>query len=683
MQKINVLDSSIFNRISAGEVVERPASVIKELVENCLDANATSITIEIKEGGIKLIRVSDNGDGIDYNDLEKAFMPHATSKISKVGDLDSIATLGFRGEALPSIASVSKIELISKTKDSDIGGKISISGGAINFVTEFGCLEGTSIYVKDLFFNTPARLKFLKSKKQEESSVTNIVNRLILSNPNIAFKYIIDDKIIYNSTQKGLKAKIYDVYGKEYVQNLIEIKGRMEGYTLSGYVSLPSFCKANKTYQTLIVNNRYVTNSLVSVAISNAYENFLMKGKFPVFVLNINLDYADIDVNVHPSKMEIKFKDTKTLYNLVYSSVLNALNENNCPVSFKTDDNKNSPETFFEYNKKESLNKPLNEIGGGGFSFNDLKKFGEEIKNISVALPEYKKKNEYDILKSPSALTVFEYEMNSGGKIQEQSLEEIENVVYKNYQKSDISNNTKFTNNFKINSFEMESDKNSSILKEEDYNKNLIENNFNDFKPKEYKQEKIEDVFDYKLIGTLFDTYILIEYDKAIFLFDQHAGHERVLYDKLMKQFEEKKLISQPLLLPYIFSVNEIEEELIENNFEVFSSFGFEIEQFGHLTFRISSVPSILEGINLQEFIFDILKNTTKISTTNEQIKNYFSTCACKSAVKGGQKLSEEEIKILLKKVLSNKTILLCPHGRPICIKLTQYEIEKMFKRIV
>ncbi|MBQ3214302.1 MAG: DNA mismatch repair endonuclease MutL [Clostridia bacterium] len=633
MQKINLLDSSIYNRISAGEVVERPSSVVKELIENCLDAKATFITIEIKLGGTKLIKISDNGSGIDFLDLKKAFLPHATSKISTVDDLDSIATLGFRGEALASIAAVSKVEMFSKTVEAEVGGKIIIEGGAFGEITEYGCANGTTILVKDLFYNTPARLKFLKSNKQEESSITNIINRLMLANPNVAFKYIVDDKIIYNSTTKGLKEKIYTIYGKQFVENLIDFSCEKLPYKINGYISLPTFCKSNKTYQTLIVNGRYVSNNLISVAISNAYENFLMKGKFPIFILNFELSYQDIDVNVHPSKMEVKFKDSKEIYNLFYSSILETLNQHNCPIDFSFNNEKQF-ENQEEDSKEEKTDTELKKIEGG-FSFSALKNLSEELRNINVSAPKYVKED------------IAVMNTSDNGSLITKSTNNTNN----NFEKVDMQKNL-FDDEIVIN--------------------------------KVVKQDRLDkDEVYYKQIGSLFNTYIIIENEENAYIIDQHAGHERLLYDKLIAQFETNKLISQPLLIPYVFSVNEIEDEVIENSHEVFNSLGFEIENFGRQTYKINSIPNILSNINLDEFVSEILSNTTKISNTNENIKNYFATIACKAAVKGGQQLSKEEIDILIKQIFNNKTTLLCPHGRPICVKLTKYEVEKMFKRIV
>lgn len=641
MPKINVLSSTVYNRISAGEVVERPSSVVKELVENALDAKASSITIEIVEGGTKLIKITDNGCGIDFDDLKKAFLPHATSKISVADDLNSISTLGFRGEALASIASVSKVELISKPESQEVGGKIIIEGGEFSEVTECAFNNGTSIAVKDLFFNTPARLKFLKSNTQEKSYITNIVERLILANPEISFKYIVDGKIIYNSNTKGLSEKIYCIYGKEILNNLIKVNYQNAKYKIDGYISLPTYCKPNKTYQTLIINGRYVNNSIVTVAISNAYENFVMKGKFPIFVLNLSLNFEDIDVNVHPSKMEVKFKNQQEIYGIFHSMVLQFLNDSNYPVEFVV------PEKETIKFKNEENTEKLPEIRGG-FSFSDLKSFNDEIKNINVYMPTKKEESENNnILSNRSMFSL---------GILPPKIDVKSQITKDNYSESNL------------------------LL-----NKNDNENNmFEKFEQKTvYVQDKLQTDINFKVIGSAFNTYIIVENENDLYLFDQHAGHERLLYDRFIKQFQENKIINQPLLLPYIFTVNEIENELLLNSQDVFENFGFEISQFGNLTYKIDSVPSLLLDIDLKAFIDDLLKNNVKISSSNEEIKNFFATKACKAAVKGGQNLSEEEIKTLLKNIISKKTTLLCPHGRPICIKLSQTEIEKMFKRIV
>ena len=635
MSKINLLESKVYNRISAGEVVERPASVIKEVIENSLDAGATSISVEIEGGGIKLIKVIDNGAGIEFDDLQKAFLPHATSKITCEDDLDSISTLGFRGEALASIGAVSQTQLISKTSSSETGGCISISGGVMNKPEICACNNGTTICVKNLFYNTPARLKFLKSERQEEGAITNIMDRLILSHPEIAFKYIVDGKTIYNSPLKGLKEKIYNIYGKGIYENLIECSNANNRYKLSGYISSPTQCKANRTYQTLIVNGRYISNSLISVAISNAYENFLMKGKFPLFVLNLELPYEDIDVNVHPSKMEVRFKDTKAIYDFFYSTILQTLQNNNFPVEV---DNLVQNLPSFMPNIEKKMPEKIQEVKSG-FSFGDMQNLTNEINkiNISTSSTEVSSNN---ILK--------------------------ENNIYSSLISKD--NNSKFD----INSTAFDNRKDNTI----DEN-NFVQNEI------VYKQESLTQDIPYRVIGNLFNTYVLIESGDALYMIDQHAGHERVLFDKFIQMYNDKKMISQPLLIPYLFEVNEIEKALVQDNFDVIAQMGFSIEEFGNNSYRIVAIPSILSGIDLQEFVTESLSDTNKISSTNEQIKNHFATCACKAAVKGGQNLSDNEIQALLGEVMKSGRRLQCPHGRPVCIKLAKYEIEKLFKRIV
>ncbi len=631
MSVINILDSKVYNRISAGEVVERPASVVKELMENAIDAGSKSIVVEIMGGGIKQIKIVDDGCGIMFDDLKKVFLSHATSKISKAEDLENISTLGFRGEALASISAVSQVTLFSKYIKSDVGGKIASSGEKIEEPVEYGTKTGTTIIVDNLFFNTPARLKFLKSEKQEESAITNVISRLIFANPDLSIKYIADGKTIYNSSLPGLKEKIFNVYGKETVENIVDVKGENGIYKLSGFISKPTFCKANRTYQTLIINGRFVTNFLLSTAVQNAYENFLMKGKFPLFILNLTVPFEEVDVNVHPSKMEVKFRNSNKIFSFIYALVLQTLNDSNFSIFYQNDNNifaKNQNQENSSQQQSQTPSQPLKEVQNG-FSFGDMKEFSDNLGKINVANPTFKNDDGIGVLATSD---------NSWGE---------DNFKY--------SKSVDFTH---IN------DENRVISAK-------------------IEQEKFDKTISYKIIGTIFNTYLAIESNDNFYLFDQHAGHERVLFDKFMKLYDEKKLNSQPLLLPYIFDVNNIEKTLIDDNLNIFSELGFQVEQFGNNSYKISAVPSILTDINLSNFLLDAMQNINKISSTNEVIKKHFATCACKAAVKGGQILSDNEITFLLGEILSSKYTLLCPHGRPICVCLTKYEIEKIFKRIV
>lgn len=694
-KKINLLTSDIYNRISAGEVVENPSSVVKELVENALDAGSSEITIEIENGGTKLIRVSDNGSGIDYGELYKVFLPHATSKISSKNDLDSIATLGFRGEALASIASVAQVELISKVESSEVAGKITISGGENQEITEWSSNNGTSISVKNLFFNTPARLKFLKSTRQEENFVTNIISRLMLANPDVKFKYIVDGRMVYNCFGNGLKERIYMIYGKQTSENLIEINATNDDFILSGYISNPTFCKPNRTYQTLVVNGRYVTSNIVSVACANAYENFLMKGKFPFFILNLKINLDDVDVNVHPSKMEIKFKDSKNIYNFIYSTILTTLNENNCAKAFM--DGKCEDLFTFERSEQPKIEKSL-DVMSGGFSFGAMQDLKDSLKNMSL-----------DTV-NPTTTELHSTYIRPDKKYE---------IIPRNddYKDNSSSGSTYSNDNLAKPSEALETQKNNSMLisdmaKLKDYSFEIftlqnteVQNGFNkkdafgasfckddetptnenplDFFIERKEQQAIDSEILYNIVGTLFSTYLIIEMGEMCYIIDEHAGHERVLFDKFVKQFEEHKIITQDLLIPYVFEVNPIEKNLIEDNLDVYRELGFEIEPFGTNSYKISSFPHLLSGINFDSFITSCLKDTSKISKNNDAIKDKLARHACRSAVKAGNRLSDEEIKILISQLMRKDRILLCPHGRPVCVKLSKSEIEKMFKRIV
>ena len=683
MPRINVLEPRVYNRISAGEVVERPSSVVKELVENALDAKSSNITIEIEEGGTKLIRISDNGCGIDFDDLPKAFMPHATSKITKAEDLDSIATLGFRGEALASIASVAQVELVSRAENSDIGGKICINGGVVESCDVCGARNGTMIAVKNLFYNTPARLKFLKSNRQEGSAITSIVERLMLANPNVSIKYIVDGRTVFGGSGLGLKNKIFEIYGRETTENLIPIETLSGGYKLSGYLAKPTFCKANKTYQTLIVNGRYVSNSLVSVAVSNAYENFLMKGKFPLFVLNLTLPCDEIDVNVHPSKMEIKFRESKKIYDLIYSSVLQTLGQSNSPLFFSDGTNDNvSNDDLFAIKKQSKLDDDIQPTTTklaevkGGFSFGDMQKLTEELSIMNVQAPNYVDKS----IKVLASADYEHYNAEQNDVDNSTKNKDLPNEQWNTNNKDDVIKEKTFAKKVNITQGE-----NLAVGQEQFGDNSLCANNSDELWNVKNKstQMEIDTGLNYKLVGRLFNTYVLIEVGDNFIMIDQHAGHERVLFDKFTAMYEEKKMISQPLMIPYVFETNEEESVLVEDNLDVFSSLGFDVENFGNKTYKISSIPALLDGINLGEFIQESLANLTKVSPTNEQIKNHFATCACKAAVKGGQNLSDGEIEILLNQIAKEGRVLQCPHGRPVYVKFSKYEIEKMFKRVV
>lgn len=635
MSKINVLDSSIYNRIAAGEVVERPASIVKELVENSLDAHAKHIVIEIVAGGTKTIKVSDDGDGIAFEDLNKAFLPHATSKISCLDDLNNIATLGFRGEALASIASVSRTTILSKKKESEIGGEIFADGGKINLPHESGCPDGTFITVNDLFFNTPVRAKFLKSDRIEEGQITNLISRFILANPNISFKYICDGKTIFQTQGLDLTEGIFVVYGKEAVNNLLEINYESENIKLHGFVGKPLYVKPNKTYQTLIINGRYVVNSLVSTAVYNAFENYIMKGKFPFFVLHLEMPFDEVDVNVHPNKLDVRFQNTNRIFGIVNNSVAQALLNSNETFDGSSIVEENNNVNIFE-NKTE-----LQTVTG--FSFGS--KPNVELNSIETDDKETKiEEPSKDIIRAMKNATVYNSK-SFGDKLSPINELRSDNGVY--YDKF-----------VKVSGEE----KNSVIKQQEIFFDKSIENKF---------------------VGKMFNTYIIIEKNEEVYFIDQHAAHERLLFDKFTQSYEEKKIISQTLLVPYTFTTNPLETNLILDNVDIFRELGFEVEEFGNNTFKVFSIPSLLQNISLKDYFDDTLKDLNKVSKTNQNTKHFLATKACKAAVKAGMDLNKLEIDELMQKIIDNKSTLLCPHGRPIAVKFSRLDVDKWFKRIL
>ena len=625
MSKINILDKIVSNRISAGEVVEKPASVVKELIENSIDAGADKIVIEIEEGGIKSISILDNGSGIEKDDIKLAFMPHATSKIKNVEDLDNIGTLGFRGEALASIASVAQVEMISKTKASELGSSIKIDGGEFGEIGEVAMNTGTQIVVKNLFYNTPARRKFLRKPKTEEGEITDLVEKIILANPTLQIRYVIDGKIKYNTTGSGLYANIYTIYGRETVENIIEINFEREGYKLTGYIGKPEISKANRTYQTLIVNGRVVRSAFISNAIQEVYQNFLMKNKFPFFVLNLTLPLDSVDVNVHPSKMEVKFENLgfiRTLFtNAVYSALVNA-NYTRSVVEEEKNEEEKAPSTTNSFvEKRELLNNLPNISEDEGISYLASKEnmFGQDEKLKEVSL---------------------------------------------NYEESMFH--------------EIESNSEESRLT--DYILNT--NHKNPYVVKEF-QEIIEDAMPKaKIIGVIFKTYILVEKENNLYMIDQHAAHERALYDKFSVSVENENVLKQGLITPYHLKLNSLEYDFFKRNFDVLSSVGFDVVDKGDNQIEITAIPYVLPIEKLAEYIDYFISNLQDYSSkASDYFKSGLMQHACKMAVKSGQVLSLNEIETLIDEM--EKHVLLCPHGRPILIKITKSQIEKWFKRIV
>lgn len=665
---INVLNSVIANRISAGEVVENPASIVKELLDNSLDAGATEISVSIKNGGIDLICVKDNGCGIEEADIKKAFLPHATSKISCLDDLDNISTLGFRGEALASIASVCQVTLTTKIASTDYASQIKVNGGEFGEVTAVAGNNGTVIEVRNLFFNTPARRKFLKRAKSEENDITNYICQYILAHPSVKIKYTADDKIIFDNKGGELITALSCVYGTEITQNVLALNYQQGEIKLSGYIGKISYTKPNTTYQTLLINGRYVIDQRLSKAVYGAYEEFLMTRQFPFFVLNLTMPYDQVDVNVHPNKMNVKFAKPNELFDIFYRAVRQTIYSSINPVKPVGDDYLSIKETATE----TIINLPNNEvvISGSNTSFSgDYSQHEDTVKRIDV--PNTNKEIDYrtcdttpiKIEEKPSSIT--EEQFNEWLKNRE-SEASVEPVVY-----SEITT-PRFDPNITLERFVPQ--KNASFFDEPEL-KSSEENP---------SYQPISNFSKYKVIGEIFNEFLILEKDDTMLLVDFHAGHERLLYDKLVAKVNSSKIDIQSLLIPYYHRVNVREMEYILNLKSELSRLGFDVEQGGPDEIKISTVPAILSDINLKEFVQDLLHDmSNQKPNIHVKLDHNLMQKACKSAVKSGMKLSEMQINELLKNFDVNHPVLLCPHGRPIVTVIKLSQIEKWFKRIV
>ena len=620
--KINVLEPQIYNRISAGEVVERPASIVKELVENSIDAGAKNIRIEITEGGIKNVTVIDDGCGIEKEDLVTAFLPHATSKIKCVEDLDDIESLGFRGEALASISAVCQVRLSSKTAQSETGYSIRVDGGKFEKVNEISRVNGTTVSCDNLFFNTPVRAKFLRKPKTEEGEVTNVVEKFMLSHSDIAFKYYVDGKEVYNTTCCEMSDIIYTIYGNEVYENIVKLNYEKDGFKVSGYITKPKVSKSNRTYQTLFVNGRTVENYLISSAVQSEYETFLMKGRFPVYVINLTLPFDCVDVNVHPSKKEVKFDNPNSIYSLIRKAVEKAL--------YSIDQIQNiinsTPEQPSEYEKIVEKTMPnyssLGENEGRSYSEeNNLSSLAKEVEIDSVVIEG--KKN---------------------------LLDEFKDISLKNGDDKDkfyFNQNAGFA---------------SEIIQEH-----------------KFLSASVKD--EMKILGTIFKTYIVIEYDESLYFIDQHAAHERLLYDKLVKNVDGAVVAKQDLLVPYSFKLGVKEAGFVDALLDELFNLGFEIEK-NDSEFTIKTIPYILSSISLEEFVDEIVKDSVDWGHKNSDfIHDKLCQSACKHAIKAGDSIDKDECAYIIEEV--RKGVMLCPHGRPITLVMTKRDFEKLFKRVL
>lgn len=630
--RINILAPEVYNKISAGEVVERPSSALKELVENSVDAGARRIVIEVENGGFDLISVTDNGCGIYEEDLAAVFVKHATSKVSTAEDLDIVQTLGFRGEAMSSICAVSKVKLTTRRADADVAVQVEAENGDIVDKQYVTANLGTRVEVRDLFYNVPARKKFLKSPTREASDITKYVSKLILTNPNLEMSYFLDGKLVFKTQGQGLGEAIFAVYGADCLSNCVPVQYTGEFLRISGYIGVPSYTKANTTYQTLSVNGRCIADKSVQSAIMQAYKPFLMQRQYPFYVLDLEIPYDMVDVNVHPRKSEVRFLNLRSVCGKFFHAVGETLREYS---SVKVDEilNVSLAATPLLDDADGGVHFGIGNMESGGIDFGGLKDFsyGTQQERQQQSFEEFAEEMDRT-LSVANARKAIGLDVDSGAK---GSTLQIEPSIPQN----------------------LATERNAA---ETDVGDVLISRT--------------------KIIGTAFKTYLIFEIDDKIVFVDQHAAHERILFDKFMAR---KDNAMQPLMFPYVFTVKADEAEFIAANVENIARAGVEIEPFGVNTFRIFAVSTLLADTKMDEFVDYLLASIEEFAVDDRTLLvEKIAKKACKAAVKAGEPLNDTEIKFILKSIYENK-VLQCPHGRPVTAVFTKTQLEKMFKRIV
>ncbi|MBR1909424.1 MAG: DNA mismatch repair endonuclease MutL [Lachnospiraceae bacterium] len=606
MAQINILDESTINKIAAGEVVERPVSVVKELVENAIDSGAENISIEIKGGGIDYIRVTDNGSGIEHDSIPRAFLRHATSKIKSIEDLMNVYSLGFRGEALSSIAAVSEVELMTKTADSLLGYRYCIRGGREMSFDEAGVADGTTVIVRNLFFNTPARRKFLKSAVTEGSYITELVERLILSHPEISFKYTVNGSLKLSSNGlNDIMSDVYSVFGRETMNLLVDVSYTSENCSISGYIGKPETARGNRNYELFFVNKRLVKSKVLFSAVEEAYKPFLMLHKFPFVILYIDIPSELLDVNVHPSKTEIRFMEERHIYTAILDTVTEGVTRRELIPSAVL-----PPNNSVGISQKPEINKQPEE---------------PELPSSIVEESRIPEPFETKSIDSFRQKTLKDYEEHK------QELKPVQETLFS-----------------------------EGFLAEE--------NN-----PK------------HRIIGQVFGTYWIIEFEDKMYIIDQHAAHEKVLYERFSKQIESGEVVSQMISPPYIVTLTASEENILKENIGIFEELGFRVEHFGGHEYALTSVPAELFRLSEQDYFLSVIDDLSENLRTREpkQVKDRIATMACKAAIKGNTNISYAEADALISELLSLDNPYNCPHGRPTIISFTNSDLDKMFKRIV
>ena len=635
---IQLLDQNTINKIAAGEVIERPSSVVKELVENAIDAGANAVTVEIKEGGISFIRVTDNGFGINKDEIDIAFKRHATSKIKSIEDLITVSSLGFRGEALASIAAVSQIELITKTKKSLTGTRYLSEGGKKISVEDIGAPDGTTFIVRNLFFNTPVRRKFLKSAATEAGYINSLMQYLSLSHPDISFRFINNNQNkLHTSGNMKLKDIIYNVYGRDITANLYEVNSAAENIRIEGYIGKPFVNRGNRVYENYYINGRYIKSSIINRAIEAGYKGFIMPHNYPFTVLNFTINPEIIDVNVHPTKMELRFSNNEYVYNFVYDTILSTLKGKELVAEVEADG-----QIMQKLNKEKEL----------------------EIKS------------EVKVESKPELKSEVKIEPESESK-SELKLEPTRTIELQKAMPDETK--TRLPEPFET--------RRSEAMVKDDEQKYQAEVKVKPEQLSMFKDKLLdEDNKDnYRIIGQLFDTYWLIEFEDRFYMMDQHAAHEKVLYERMMKKIREKHIDTQMIMPPVILTLNMNEEEVLKQNMQVFTKMGYEIEEFGGSEYKVTGIPAGFPKLDYRQMLMDLLDGLMSEGrmTDMDILTEKVASMSCKAAIKGNNKISYKEAEELMDELMKADNPYNCPHGRPTLIVMSKYDIERKFKRIV
>ncbi len=704
---INVLDQITIDKIAAGEVIERPSSVVKELVENSIDSGATAITIEIKDGGMSFIRITDNGSGINRDEVRTAFLRHATSKLIKVEDLLELSSLGFRGEALSSIASVGQVELITKEKDSVCGIRYQIHGGKEVSYEEIGCPDGTTIIVRNLFYNTPARKKFMKSPTTEMSYIYDLICRISMSHPEISFKFTANNtNKLFTSGNGKLKDIIYHIYGRDITSNLIDVNRKFNTLEISGYIAKPAVSRGNRSFEDYYVNNRYVKNPVITKAIEDAFRTFVMIHKFPFTVLNFKIDPAQIDVNIHPAKREMKFMNESDIYNYTYDTIREALLHRELipevtpgkqkPAETLNHRNTGSAPEPFEKQRREQIGIKPAAVKEAERPYN-IKPIIKPENNPYARILNRVPDQPQNIPNNP----VSQQAQTQQATQQSQPQPVNESTPATSALSADQENITDKDNSVNVSRITSEIAVTNTQAGEGTATQTKTTTHAEVAAPQPQVPEKEKkysqlDMFGtkmlseearpkHRLIGQVFKTFWLIEYDKKLFIMDQHAAHEKVKFEELMNNYRNKKAIPQYLMPPAIVTLTADEITFLNDNMEFFENLGYTIESFGGREYKLSSVPANLFGIDGRELFLEFigeLSENNKNSTITAFIAK-LSTMACKAAIKGNTEISFKEADVLIDQLLKLENPYTCPHGRPTLISMTEAELEKKFKRIV